>query len=499
MLFEAVTAGIGGPIKGYIANGITQYDDFEFINKALAALHSPEIFTLPNGVNEFDLHYVDGTYHLFYDTKSGSSHRAASTIGGLSSATDDLSHNGRYPSAFFDGTTWHLWSGNGATAVTSHYTAPAASGPYTLSDTIASTFMDVSVRRGPDGMYYAAYKRTTTNKIGVLKSASLAGPWTDLGYVFADLGRAAWHLSEEADPHIIWLGTRAYILFAGWDGSQQRVGVVEVNATTMRAISPSVVLVNPLEPWQQRNSQLKVFSPIYLHTDKDGAAVYYSQNPSASGIVTGWARLVIGDSERGHRRRSDAMRYDAAIGRVDLGTNIPLITHGAAIAGPSGLSCPSAPSGAYGHLGVATLSDFTIEVEFTATSLPTGGNFARLIRASTLNAGANPIVSIWINGASKLYVEVNKNDGVGNLAITGITTLQTGVRYVVKLRKCGTDVTLTLNGVVEVNGSHTGPLTGLREWSVANAKGASTAADQQFLGTIHKAAIMAEAQPRIFL
>ncbi|HQK54310.1 MAG TPA: hypothetical protein PLA73_08740, partial [Sedimentibacter sp.] len=48
--------------------------------------HSPELFTLPNGVNEFDLLFEDGVYHLFYDDKTQVRHRSATTIDGLSSA-----------------------------------------------------------------------------------------------------------------------------------------------------------------------------------------------------------------------------------------------------------------------------------------------------------------------------------------------------------------------------------------------------------------------------
>jgi len=118
------------------------------------------------------------------------------------------------------------------------------------------------------------------------------GPWTDLGYVFSESGREFWHGGEEADPKIIFIGEKAYLLFAGWDGLPsiiQRIGIVKLSTENYKAMNSSMVLANPEEVWHQRNSTIRIFSPIYLDTDGQ-QRIFYSQNPNAA-VTAGWGYL----------------------------------------------------------------------------------------------------------------------------------------------------------------------------------------------------------------
>jgi hypothetical protein len=269
----------------------------DLIQRLLASEQAPEMWTRSGGVNEFDLLYAEGAYHLFLTHyEADTRYRCAETLGGLETAAETQINSGKYPSALFEDGQWHLWVTDASAHATRHFIAASPTGTWSLADTLASGYFDVHVRKGPDGRYFASYKKDL--KAGVLVADAPGGPWTDLGFVFADLEAAGWHAQEEADAAILFDGARAYVAFAGWNGSQQRVGIVEVDATTMRAIEPATVLVEPAEPWQQRNGSHKVFSPVYLRT---GAVerLFFSHNPSAGGVTTGWSHLRAGDPLHG--------------------------------------------------------------------------------------------------------------------------------------------------------------------------------------------------------
>jgi hypothetical protein len=476
--------------------------DVSLIDRLRGGQHSAELFTLTNGVNEFSLTYVSGTYYLAYDNKTETKLRSASTIAGLSAASDSTPvANGRYPAILFDGSTWHLWVFKQGSLATEHYTAATFTGTYTLSDTWTTNLADASVTRSPiDGLYYAAYKEVTSapHEIGVMWATNPAGPWTDLGYVFADIGRANWHATEEADPQVIFFGGRAYVAFAGWDGSQQRVGMVEVNPTTMRAFAPAVVLVNPLETWQQRNSANKVFSPIFLSLDSQPGRerLYFSQNPGAAGVATGWGYVEVAPPPNDGRRPQDVMRIETATAQ-DVAAGIRATLHGSPTLGDNTLTLGAGPAGAYGVAAKQALDDFTLVVEFTPAAIPAGGDYALLCRISTQNSAVNPVAAIWIQGTgARIYAEVKNNAGSGNFSQAGATTTITnGVRYRATLRKMGTEVRMFLNTVQEFSGTHSGSLTGLTEWTLGNQKGVTMAAAQQFQGTIHRAFCVGEALP----
>src|SRR6185369_17564502 len=106
----------------------------DLISLMRSGRHSNELFTVDTGINEFDLLYEAGNYHLFYDDKTGTKHRQAATLAGLSAADDDLAQVGYYPSAQVIDGVWHLWTCDVSFLFTNHYTAPAAAGPYVFHD-----------------------------------------------------------------------------------------------------------------------------------------------------------------------------------------------------------------------------------------------------------------------------------------------------------------------------------------------------------------------------
>lgn len=259
-----------------------------FVAGFLAGSKSGELFQLTGGVNEFDLLYVSGAYHLFYTDfiNFRVSHRQAATIAGLSSASDDVLVNSEYyPTAYFDGATWHLWTTT-VTNTVKHYTAATAGGAYTYQDTWPlSNILDPTVRLGADGKYYGAYATSTYpgNTIGVLRATSAGGPWTDLGTIWPS-GVPAIGSVWVGDPFPIFEGGKAYILFAPWTGNTQRIAITEVNSTTMQATSLPTVLLVPVAAWEKIAasdgthdiSGGGIFTPCYLDDGINGKRIYYS-------------------------------------------------------------------------------------------------------------------------------------------------------------------------------------------------------------------------------
>ena len=267
-------------------------DNGDFITRLVNGTPSAELFTIAGGVNEFDLLYSGGAYHLFYTNVFGTDtkYRTSSTIAGLSAATPaTVITGGMYPSVILEGSTWHfwVWVNAGGANVTRHFTATSPTGTKTLIDSMTPGLADVSVRKwANNGKYYAGYKDISTLRIGIMEADVPDGPWTDKGYIFA--GLTGYHSDQESDPCIFFVGSRAFVSFSAYDGSEQVVAIVEVDTTNFDAVDTGTVLVTPTKAWQQRNSSNKVFNPVWLPHDN---FLYYSHNPSASGVTTGWGYL----------------------------------------------------------------------------------------------------------------------------------------------------------------------------------------------------------------
>jgi len=242
------------------------------IDERLAAGASTgPIFTLGTGVNEFDLVCEGGVYYLAYDDKTQTVIRHAATVAGLEAAGNDATVAVRYPSLQLVGSTWHLWGWVAASLATKHYTAPAIDGPWTYSDTLAGDCADIHVRLN-GSTWCAGYKNVDALYIGMLTATAPGGPWTDRGYTFATVGHPTYASDEEADPALFTFGNHAYISFSAWDGTHQKLAVVEVDpADDYQAIDSGIVIRAPTDAWEGE----KIFNPIWLPSD---GLMYYSRN-----------------------------------------------------------------------------------------------------------------------------------------------------------------------------------------------------------------------------
>jgi hypothetical protein len=96
-----------------------------------------------------------------------------------------------------------------------------------------------------------------------------------------------------------------------------------------KALHEPVVLVNPLQSWQQRNSQFKLFNAVFLREDAAPDRIYYSQNVGTTGIASGWGYVEVGTPPADNRRPDDFLRIDFQGSKsFDVATGIPSTLQG---------------------------------------------------------------------------------------------------------------------------------------------------------------------------
>lgn len=462
------------------------------IDKFRGGTVSAELFTLANGVNEFDLIKVGGTYYFAYDDKTTTQLRSASTVAGLSSASDTAPvANLRYPSIQFDGTTWHLWGQNNTTSTISHYTASSFAGTYTLSDSMPSQFGDVNVRKFSNGKWYMACLdgRDSTRPAMTFVSNSASGPWTNMGQVFKDIGRGAPIAGECDDEHIFEVDGKVYLAFGGWDGIDSMAGqlpvICELDPHTLRAKTQPVTLVTAQQAWHFRNSSSKLFNPIFLRESGVPDRIYYSHNVSTTGVAAGWGYIDIdiGTAPSDNRRDMQLMNVDFRNSNFDLATGRIPTLHGSTTVNSSGLTLTSSTGGAYGCTFLPNVDDFALCVDFTINTLPGASTYQRVFRSAKRTEDTN-LISLWVGASAGGVVTMYSQVGATFSAWTAVLT--TGTRYRVMLTRQNGAVLGYVNGKDEYSATISGVQT-LEEWNVGNSKGAVNAAGQQFIGVIRQA------------
>jgi hypothetical protein len=191
---------------------------------------------------------------------------------------------------------------------------------------------DHHIRRNPaDNYWYCVGNFGGFTDIRVYKSASntdiTSGDWTLLGSVFEDIGVPAWASYAIPDPNLIFEGGRVWMTFAGrdLDVNPNSAGIVELNASTFRAMGTAVVLQagDEYESWQDDH----VLSDInYLPggaSDGMDRLVGFTSDLTFSGTETGvWGALNLGPW-RGRARVWDkgvgrAMIHDKGVGSAKL-------------------------------------------------------------------------------------------------------------------------------------------------------------------------------------
>lgn len=452
-------------------------------------VQSSEIFTLPDGINEFDICKVGSVYYFAHDTLTSTHLRSASSVAGLGADTPyEPVPGGRVPSILFDGTSWHLWVGSGTTAGAFHYTASSFKGVYTLIDAMPPNLGDIHVRKHSNGKYYAVYNRNmlVDRPCGVMVADSPYGPWTNLGPAFELLGRPGTHSGEEDDPALFDVDGHTYLIFSSWDGlpsGVQRPAICEINPDNGKAISQITNLVTPTLPWHLRNGKAKLYNAVFLREDDAPDRIYFSQNAQLAGSNSGWGYIEAGTAPTDNRRPENAVNLSFASACIDIASNTPATLHGSAVPSPAGLNVGPATGGAYGPVNVADIHDFAVLVDFTCSSLPASGNYAVLFRASRFVEDGN-FIGLWIGtngGVTRVYSQI------GTAApLVWSSTVAANVRNRVVMTRRGAAVIGFLNGGYDSQPTNAQALLGMQEWSAGNRKGNITAATQQLTGTVHR-------------
>lgn len=451
----------------------------KFLDSVRQAVLSPELFTLPHGVNEFDILLVDGEYHLFYTDLGDTKHRKASTVALLETAEDDTTLPGRYPTAVYEDGLWNVWTWDLGVQRTKRYTSGSIPGTFVeAEDMLPENFSDLHVRVLSGGGFIASYKHFVTLKVGVMTAPAVSGPWTDKGYILDTADRPSWLVDEEADPSTFEYDGKLYCPFASFDGVVQRVAIVEVSPTTFRAVAQPVSVQSPTEPWMQTGGSYKIFNPVFL-VDR----VFFAHNTSST-TEAGWAELVMPENPIDDGRTDNhALLLDAEESK-DLATGIPLELHGTASVSAGGVSVQSSVGGAYGFLNYTSVDDFTLFVRFTPNAVTSA--YQLIARASGYNPGANPIIGVWVGPGGEVHVEIHDASGSGNLDLS-VGSVAVGESNSLTVRKASGSVEVELNGSIVGSGTHLATVSQLTEWSLLNTKGRSSSSDQQLLGVVHEA------------
>lgn len=260
-----------------------------------------ELFSVPGGINEFEVLFVDGSYYIAFHPYEEPKPRIfrIENLDDFDIATAESADLPAvyYPTLLFVDGEWHLWgwtTGNGI----EHWVARNWRGPYQLQGKIDNTIGlrgDPHVRKSPDGTYILAYKYAQAPYwAGLMTAPSPNGPWTDRGPIFAK--RDDVHAGEEADPAVhFFMDGSIYLTFAAWNGDSQhiqQVAGVELDQN-LKPIGSVRILIKPEQPWQQRNGSRKVFNPIIVEHPHGQIELFYAHNPSAKNVQTGWGRVRI--------------------------------------------------------------------------------------------------------------------------------------------------------------------------------------------------------------
>ena len=247
---------------------------------------SGNLFEIAGGVNEFEMVYAHGEYHLFTHDLSFETNiqrRSAPTVDRLSSAVAvDTGTQTYYPSIVEDDIgDFHLygWRGAGGQGI-QHYVSKSVLGPWRYSDVMLPVVAtDPSVLITPEGHYLMAAKRLApVGTFAIFRSETSTGPWEDMGDVLSEIPAEDWYEREQADPHIWYHYGKLYGAFAGL-GSEQSIGIFEIDQDTLKAVEKPCIAVRPDEDWLTASGFPSAFNPTWVGNTPDGPRLYFSHNP----------------------------------------------------------------------------------------------------------------------------------------------------------------------------------------------------------------------------
>ena len=431
-----------------------------------SALVSPTGWSTTGGYNEDDIIYVAslGLYVQVWNQYNGVTPqniyiRSASTVAGLATATDyELTYSGgnafvsyMYPSIQYYNGTWYLscsWKNAGIWYLVMFINSNLT-GDYTYTSELASGFVGQTLRVGPDGNFYlAAWAGGTPAVFHLLKSSSIAGEYSysDMGDVFSTIGRSGWQIAGsnnkfEYDCNIGFYQGRAYVLFDCYGKDNlQKTAMAEINLTTGKAITNGVVLVDNKSPL--------VGQPCFMDDGTNPPYVFF-----ANGIAKSYLQATTPPNFG--RLLSDVSRirftddFDFATGQT--GTLLDAATSDA-----SGLHIANGATGSITHWADGpNVGNFTIKLIFTQTQTPAvqATLFFAANKVGVVYGLGDPAIIVIINASGYMGTYLD-NFGYTRLGIVGTHSVATGA-HVAIIKRVGSAVTVTVDGVADGSGSFT--------------------------------------------
>lgn len=457
-----------------------------------------------NAFREADIVWDGTDYHVFsthiYETEN-TAHRSASTPEGIVGATPTTAIAPvKYPTVVLDDSTWHLWGTITSPVGTVHYTASAPDGPYTFSDTVTIALIDMSIRKHPTNGYWygVGFANGTDTAMQLVRAESPAGPWTDLGDVFADAGEPGWASYSRPDPTLAFTGGRSYLLFGGFPaaGLHLGFGMIELNIDTARVKGSAIMHYSEKDAWQPGNG---LNDHTFLAVEGQPDRIFGFVNANAAGDFP-WGVMELPEypALEDGRRHDDVVRLDMARG-FDLAANLRPVTRANAVWRPEGIEITSlggVDHGAHGYVTVGNLTDFTMLAAFTPSAVTASAtNIVGEVCVETSGLFAGRI-HIHIDSTGKIAAKVQGANGTTTTLTSAITAVA-GTRYDVVFRKQGDEVKLWINGVLADTDTHAASsvLTGLYYWSVGAEIYVDDDSRLPFLGTIHAFNVVGAALP----
>lgn len=461
-----------------------------------------------NAFREADIVHDGTDYHVFnthvFETEN-TAHRSASTPEGIVGATPTTAIAPvKYPSVVKEGAAWHLWGTITSPVGTVHYTATAAAGPYTFSDTVTIALIDMSIRKHPTNGYWygVGFPSGTDTPMTLIRATSPDGPWTDLGDVFTDAGEPPWASYSRPDPTLAFTGGRSYLLFGGFPAAAEpyKFGIVELNIDTGRVKGSAVSHYDERDAWQHVGLGDHTFLEVVGQPDR----IFSFVNDGGVTADYAWGVMELPEypALEDGRRHDDVVRLDMARG-FDVAANLRPTTRGDTVWRPEGVEITALVAspdcgGAHGYAAVANLTDFTMQAAFTpkiitASAVNMVGEVC--VETSGLFAGR---IHIHIDTTGKIAAYVQSSDASPTTTtLTSTTTAVVGTRYDVVFRKQGSEVKLWINGVLADTDTHAASevLTGLYFWSVGAEVYINDDARYPYVGTIHTFNVVGSALP----
>jgi hypothetical protein len=462
-----------------------------------------------NGLNPGDLVWIDG--HPAFDANDVWLTVTASTppfsfdvpgnsTGGGAVGTINTGAKVRYPTAAFDlpSTTWHLWGTDPNAGNPKHYTV---TDPFLGLWSVESTqpfgginLADLSVRKHPQSGLWYAVGFAPSGPLELWSAKVPNGPWSRIGYpcdVFNDVGPPAWAALSRPDPNLAfhadgtaWLTFSAFHDHIG-GANIFRSSIVQLNLFTGRTVGSPVVIFDMGVATIPGTSITGVSDAVLMQVAGLPDKVFCNTDSAAYPLAV---LSLLDTPVTDGRAAGDLVRLDMSAGK-DIGAGIkPGVPAGATgTFGAGGITTTTTAGGAYGYIAAATLQDFTLNVEFTPSTIAAGQNSVAHIGGVDYTTGAS--VEVQINAAGVIVAIVTASD-LTTTTLTTTVTAVVGTRYVLQLRKLGNGVGapnlfLSLGGVVVASATFPGTLTLMETWQLSGQVTATQAVRYGFQGTVH--------------